>query len=66
MQAAMRGLVGAPWGKCSIPGHGYTYAPRGKRPNGCLVPGCRGSAAPLEWTLSASVRASASRTSCTC
>jgi len=48
MQAAMRGLVGAPWGKCSVPGHGYIYAPRGKRPNGCLVPGCRGSAAPLD------------------
>jgi hypothetical protein len=48
MQAAMRGLVGAPWGKCSVPGHGYTYAPRGKHPNGCLVPGCRGSAGPLD------------------
>ncbi|WP_203219211.1 C-terminal helicase domain-containing protein [Pseudoalteromonas sp. S16_S37] len=41
MQAAMRGLLGAPKGKCSK-GHGYTYAPRSKKPNGCLVPGCKG------------------------
>lgn len=40
MQASMRGLVGAPWGKCSKEGHGYVYAPRSKRPKGCMVPGC--------------------------
>jgi len=47
MQASMRGLVGAPLGMCSKPGHGYTYAPRSKRPNGCMVPGCRGEASPI-------------------
>jgi hypothetical protein len=47
MQAAMRGLVGAPLGYCSQSGHGYTYAVRSKRPNGCLVPGCNGHAGPL-------------------
>lgn len=41
-QSGMRGLVGSPWGKCSRPGHGYTYAKRGAFPNGCLVPDCRG------------------------
>lgn len=40
MQAAMRGFVGAPLGRCPQPGHGWTYAPRSKRPSGCLVPGC--------------------------
>lgn len=40
MQGAMRGLVGAPLGLCSRPGHGFVYAPRSKRPRGCLVPGC--------------------------
>ena len=40
MQASMRGLVGAPWGQCSRDGHGFVYAPRAKRPAGCLVPGC--------------------------
>ncbi len=48
MQAAMRGLVGPPLGKCSIAGHGYVYSPRSKRPNGCLVPGCRGTIGPLD------------------
>ncbi len=43
LQQAMRGLVGAPHGICSDVQHGYVYAPRSKRPNGCLVPGCRGS-----------------------
>jgi hypothetical protein len=42
MQAAMRGLVGPPLGMCTEPGHGYTYAPRSKTPNGCLVPDCPG------------------------
>jgi hypothetical protein len=48
MQAAMRGLVAAPLGKCSEEGHGYVYAPRSKRPNGCLVPGCRGRVKTLD------------------
>lgn len=47
IQGAMRGLVGAPWGLCSSHGHGYTYAPRAERLNGCLVPGCRGVRQPL-------------------
>lgn len=47
MEAAMRGLVGAPSGCCSEPEHGFTYAPRAKRPHGCLVPGCRGERRPL-------------------
>lgn len=38
----MRGLVGAPLGMCTEPGHGYTYAPRSKTPNGCSVPDCNG------------------------
>lgn len=41
-QSGMRGLVGAPWGICTRPGHGYTYARRKDFPNGCLVPGCKG------------------------
>jgi hypothetical protein len=41
-QPGMRGLVGAPWGMCSKPGHGYTFARRSDRPNGCLVPDCTG------------------------
>jgi hypothetical protein len=40
MQAAMRGLYGAPEGKCSVSGHGFTYSPRSQRANGCLFPGC--------------------------
>lgn len=42
LQQAMRGLVGAPLGLCSVRGHGFTYAPRRSSPNGCLVPDCRG------------------------
>ena len=42
IQAAMRGLVGAPLGLCSEDMHGYTYATRSKRPTGCLVPDCPG------------------------
>ena len=38
----MRGLLGAPMGKCSRPGHGYTYAKRNDFPTGCIVPDCRG------------------------
>lgn len=40
-QTGMRGLLGAPIGKCSRPGHGYTYAKRNDFPTGCLVPDCR-------------------------
>lgn len=47
MQAAMRGFVGPPLGVCNRPGHGFCYAPRSKNPNGCLVPGCRGSQLPV-------------------
>jgi Lhr-like helicase len=48
-QTGMRGLFGAPMGKCSRPGHGYTYAKRTEFPTGCLVPDCRaaGSAMPM-------------------
>jgi hypothetical protein len=48
MQAAMRGLVGPPLGMCSADGHGYTYALRSTRPQGCLVPGCRAKTQPLD------------------
>ena len=47
MQGAMRGFVGGPLGRCSVPDHGYVYAPRSKRPNGCLVPDCPGSVVQL-------------------
>ena len=47
-QASMRGFVGAPMGKCSVEGHGYTYATRADRKTGCLVPGCRGTRTELE------------------
>ena len=47
LQAAMVGLVGPPGGLCSSSDHGYVYAPRSTRPNGCLVPGCRGKRQPL-------------------
>ena len=40
MQAAMRGFYGTPQARCSVPEHGFTYAPRSSRPNGCLFPGC--------------------------
>lgn len=43
-QTGMRGLLGSPKGLCTKPGHGYTYAPRGSFPNGCLVPDCKGGA----------------------
>lgn len=47
LQAAMRGLYGAPLGLCPGDGHGFTYAPRESRPNGCLYPGCTLSPKPL-------------------
>lgn len=39
-QAAMRGFYAAPYGRCPLPDHGYTYAPRAGRAGGCLFPGC--------------------------
>jgi hypothetical protein len=47
MQAAMRGLTGAPLGMCDQPGHGYCYAPRKSFPHGCLVPDCPGTRVAL-------------------
>ncbi|MGA8417969.1 MAG: helicase-related protein [Candidatus Dormiibacterota bacterium] len=47
MQAAMRGFYGPPSGRCSLQGHGYTYAPRSKSPSGCLFPGCSAPPGPL-------------------
>ena len=47
MQAAMRGFYGAPAGRCSVPTHGFTYAPRSRTPNGCLFPGCTATPGPL-------------------
>jgi hypothetical protein len=41
MQAAMRGLFGAPLGLCPREGHGFTYS------RGCLVPGCDARPGPL-------------------
>lgn len=52
MQASMRGLIGAPHGQCSRPGHGYTYAPRSTKPNGCLVEGCNASLEPVDQDVS--------------
>jgi hypothetical protein len=50
LQPAMRGLMGPPLGLCSEQMHGYTYAPRANRPNGCLVPDCPGHRKPLTMT----------------
>ena len=47
MQAAMRGFYGAPAGRCPVPTHGFTYAPRSRNPNGCLFPGCTATPGPL-------------------
>ena len=47
-QASMRGFVGAPLGRCPTSGHGWTYAKRSKRPNGCLVPGCTKTPDPID------------------
>jgi hypothetical protein len=41
MQANARGFLHGPAGQCSRPKHGYAYARRSSRPNGCLVPGCQ-------------------------
>jgi hypothetical protein len=45
MQAAMRGFYGPPSARC--PQHGYTYAPRHGKANGCLFPGCSSTPNPL-------------------
>lgn len=42
LQAAARGLYASPIASCEREGHGFTYAPRSKTPEGCLVPGCSG------------------------
>lgn len=47
LQAAMRGFYGAPSGRCPLPGHGFTYAPRSKTPTGCLYPDCNAQPRPL-------------------
>ncbi len=47
MQAAMRGFYGPPSGRCSVQGHGFTYAPRSGSPGGCLFPGCTVATSPL-------------------
>jgi hypothetical protein len=47
MQAAMRGFVGSPLGRCTKLGHGYTYAPRSNKPSGCLVPNCAHKVEPI-------------------
>lgn len=48
MQAAMRGFVGSPLGKCNAPGHGFTYARRSDKPQGCLVPDCKHPVTPIQ------------------
>jgi len=47
MQARMRGLYGAPSGRCSNPRHGFTYAPRSGSRGGCIYPGCNEESEPL-------------------
>jgi len=51
MQAATRGLYASPIARCEREGHGFTYAPRSKSPEGCLVPGCTGKRKKLEQPL---------------
>lgn len=51
MQAATRGLYASPIARCERDGHGFTYAPRSKTPEGCLVPGCAGKRRALEQPL---------------
>ncbi|MFF0775888.1 helicase-related protein [Nonomuraea wenchangensis] len=48
MQANMRGFVHGPAGRCTRAGHGYTYAKRGKRPTGCLVPNCQAASETIK------------------
>jgi hypothetical protein len=53
-QSGMRGILGPPWGRCSKPGHGFTYARRKQFPNGCLVPDCQGGE-PLQLPMDAAL-----------
>ncbi len=46
-QTNMRGMVAAPQGFCSEPGHGHTYAAKSGRPFGCLHPKCTKSVGPV-------------------
>jgi len=64
VQGALRGIIAAPVAKCSVAGHGYTYVARTERPNGCLVPGCRGETIPLEMLKERYAPHSDCRTSC--
>jgi hypothetical protein len=50
MQAAMRAFIQGPAGRCRTAGHGFTYAKRTSRPNGCLVPGCKEISDPIPST----------------
>lgn len=47
VQAAMRGFYGPPYARCSVQGHGFTYAPRSGSSGGCLFPGCSARTAAL-------------------
>ncbi|AJQ92294.1 helicase-related protein [Gynuella sunshinyii] len=47
MNSGMSCFTGAPWGICSEPGHGHTYAPRSDFRNGCLVWECNAQVNPL-------------------
>ncbi|MFG2695387.1 helicase-related protein [Kitasatospora sp. NPDC048407] len=51
MQGSMRAFIEGPAGHCSRPRHGFTYAKRSKRPNGCLVPDCQGDVTPVAPTI---------------
>lgn len=46
-QTNMRGMVAAPNGYCTEPGHGHTYAAKSGRPHGCLHPKCQKEVGPL-------------------
>ncbi|MGK5738128.1 helicase-related protein [Micromonospora sp. URMC 103] len=47
MQASMRGFVHGPTAWCTRDGHGFTYAKRGSRKGGCLVPDCDAVTKPI-------------------
>ncbi|WDQ00012.1 DEAD/DEAH box helicase [Micromonospora chalcea] len=47
MQASMRGFVHGPTAWCTRDGHGFTYAKRGSRKGGCLVPDCDAVTTPI-------------------
>lgn len=46
-QTNMKGMVAAPHGFCTEPGHGHTYAAKSGRPYGCLHPKCTTPAGPV-------------------